>query len=441
MSQRRIIRLPEVPDRAEVLHRMSDEPVLMLLDSNNTLQEQRDRFSRYDLLLAFGVDEQVAAGDRPFERLQERLESSGDWWFGHFSYDLKNRIERLQSAHPDPIGFPELFFFRPRVVLAVRDGEAWLEVSGLMEESAVEAIVRRIVERGEPSPSTATRVLIEPTVSREAYQRQFQKLQEHIARGDIYEVNYCVPFEGIAESFDPIDTYFRLTALSPMPFSGYYRENDHHLLCASPERFLCKRGNHLHSQPIKGTARRSSDPEQDRAVRVALANDPKEQSENVMIVDLVRNDLSRHAASGSVHVDELFGVHSFRNLHQLISTVSAELRAGHSAMEALRDCFPMGSMTGAPKIRAMELIEAYENRKRGLYSGAIGYFGPDGDFDFNVVIRSIQYHAVNRLVSYTAGSAITARAEADREYDECLLKAESMRLAVGGRQLAVGSRQ
>lgn len=432
MSQRRIIRLPGVPDRAELLRRLSDEPVLMLLDSNKALQEQQDRFSRYDLLLAFGVDEQVAAGERPFERLQERIATTGDWWFGHFSYELKNRIERLKSEHPDPIGFPELFFFRPRVVLVVRGGEAWLEVSGLMEESAAESIVRRILDPGNESPAIATRVLIEPTVSRENYGYNFQKLQEHIARGDIYEVNYCVPFEGIAVSFDPISTYSRLTSLSPMPFSGYYRENDRHLLCASPERFLCKRGNQLHSQPIKGTARRHSDPEADRAVRVALANDPKEQSENVMIVDLVRNDLSRHAAKGSVHVEELFGVYSFRNLHQLISTVSAELREGHSSIAALRDCFPMGSMTGAPKIRAMELIEACENRKRGLYSGAIGYFAPEGDFDFNVVIRSIQYNAVNRLVSYTAGSAITARAEADREYDECLLKAESMRLAVGG---------
>jgi para-aminobenzoate synthetase component 1 len=406
----------------------------MLLDSNRTAQAQNDPFGQYDLLLAFGVDEQVAAGEQPFERLQERLAATDDWWFGHFSYELKDRIEKLSSGHPDPIGFPELFFFRPRTVFAVRGQDAWLEVPTLMEESAAEAIVQRLLDAETEESTAHTVATLSPVVSPEAYTRAFDSLQQHIARGDIYEVNYCVAFEGVAERFEPIGTYLGLTGLSPMPFSAFYRENDHYLLCASPERFLCKRGRQLHSQPIKGTARRSEDPAEDQRIRQVLAEDPKEQSENVMIVDLVRNDLSRHAAKGSVRVDELFGVHTFRNLHQLISTVTAELREGHSAVEALRDCFPMGSMTGAPKIRAMELIESHENRRRGLYSGALGYFAPGGDFDFNVVIRSIQYNAANRQVSFSVGSAITAKAEAKREYAECLLKAESMLKAVGSKQ-------
>lgn len=403
----------------------------MLLDSHRTEQVQSDPYSAYDLLLAMGVDEQVAMGEQPFERLQEKIAATDDWWFGHFSYELKNRIERVASAHPDPINFPEIFFFRPRAVVCVRGTEAWLEVPALLEESAAEAIVQRLQSGHEVRTETTNRVTVQATVDREAYGKAFDALQGHIARGDIYEVNYCVAFEGTAESFDPIGTYEKLSAVSPMPFSGYYRENDRYLLCASPERFLCKRERLLHSQPIKGTARRASDPIADQQVRAALAKDPKEQSENVMIVDLVRNDLSRHAAKGSVRVDELFGVHTFKNLHQLVSTVTAELREGHSAVTALRDCFPMGSMTGAPKIRAMELIEAHENRKRGLYSGAIGYFAPGGDFDFNVVIRSIQYNGQNRQVSFTVGSAITAGAEAGREYDECLLKGESMLKALG----------
>lgn len=431
MPSRRRIRLPEIPRAETLLTAFADEPVQVLLDSHVSQQMQADRYAAYDLLFAVGVDEQVAAGARPFERLQEKIEQTDDWWFGHFSYELKNRIEDLQSVHPDPIGFPELFFFRPRAVLCVRGGEAWLEIPVLMEESAAEAILQRIPGTGTILPMVQERLTIGPTVSREAYRQTFHALQGHIARGDIYEVNYCIAFEGIAESLEPITTYARLTTLSPMPFSAFYRENGHYLLCASPERFLCKRGKRLYSQPIKGTVRRETDPGKDRQAREALANDPKERSENVMIVDLVRNDLSRNAAKGSVRVEELFGIYTFRNLHQMISTVSAELREGHSSVEALRDSFPMGSMTGAPKIRAMELIEAHETRSRGLYSGAVGYFAPGGDFDFNVVIRSIQYNAAQRLVSFTVGSAITAKADAEREYAECLLKAESLLKALG----------
>jgi para-aminobenzoate synthetase component 1 len=198
------------------------------------------------------------------------------------------------------------------------------------------------------------------------------------------------------------------------------------LLSASPERFIKKVGKKIISQPIKGTARRGANEEEDKQIKHHLFNDPKERAENIMIVDLVRNDLSRTADKGSVIVEELCGIYTFPQVHQMISTVVSELREDVHFIEAIRQCFPMGSMTGAPKVRAMKLIEKYESTKRGLFSGAVGYITPEGDFDFNVVIRSILYNARNHYLSFMVGGAITMQAEAEKEYEECMLKAKAI---------------
>jgi len=256
--------------------------------------------------------------------------------------------------------------------------------------------------------------------------RNVAEIQKHIQRGDVYELNYCVEFFSENCSIDMVEAWMEMNEFSPMPFSCFVKWKDKFLACASPERFLAKRNQKIISQPIKGTARRGNNADEDKIIVDRLRHDPKERAENVMIVDLVRNDLGRTAMRNSVVVEDLFGVYTFRNLHQMISTVVSEVAPSISAVDIIKGAFPMGSMTGAPKIRAMELIEKFENTKRGLYSGAVGYFSPTGDFDFNVVIRSLQYNASSKYLSFMVGSAITAKSDPEKEYDECLLKAEAM---------------
>ena len=239
-------------------------------------------------------------------------------------------------------------------------------------------------------------------------------------------MNFCHEFYAENAIVDPFEVYLKLNRVSPMPFSCFYRNKDKYLMCASPERFLKKEGSKIISQPIKGTIKRGVTPKEDEALKNQLLNDPKERSENVMIVDLVRNDLSRTAKKGSVKVDELFGIYSFPQVQQMISTVSAEVKEEHHFVDVIKYAFPMGSMTGAPKIKAMELIEKYETTKRGLYSGTAGYITPAGDFDFNVVIRSILYNASEKYLSFTVGNAITHNSISESEYEECLLKAKAM---------------
>jgi para-aminobenzoate synthetase component 1 len=207
--------------------------------------------------------------------------------------------------------------------------------------------------------------------------------------------------------------------------------NNQYIISASPERFLAKRGRQLISQPIKGTAKRSANLAEDEQLKLSLKNHPKEQQENVMIVDLVRNDLTRSAVAGTVKVEELFGIYSFEQVHQMISTVTCLKADDVSDVEAIRNTFPMGSMTGAPKVNAMRLMEKYERSKRGVYSGAVGYFSPDGDFDFNVIIRTILYNAATQYLSFQVGSAITHSADAENEYQECLLKAKAILEVLG----------
>src|SRR5690606_12086207 len=227
-------------------------------------------------------------------------------------------------------------------------------------------------------------------------------------------------------SIKPVEIYHALNRISPTPFSVYFKASGRYVISASPERFLCRRGNKLISQPIKGTSPRNPDQVQDEAHKFMLLNNEKEKAENVMIVDLVRNDLTRSARPGSVQVEELFGVYSFRQVHQLISTVVCEKADNLSNTRIIANTFPMGSMTGAPKISALKLAEKYERSRSGVYSGAIGYFGPDGNFDFNVVIRTLLYNASTNYLSFQTGSAITLDSDPEKEYEECILKAQAI---------------
>jgi len=239
-------------------------------------------------------------------------------------------------------------------------------------------------------------------------------------------MNFCQEFFAEGVRIDPLSMFDRLNQHSKAPFSAYYRLRDRYLLCASPERFLKKEGAKIISQPIKGTIRRGGDPKEDLGLKNQLASSEKDRSENVMIVDLVRNDLGRSCKAGSVEVEELFGIYGFNQVWQMISTVKGELEEGEDGIDAIRRAFPMGSMTGAPKVRSMQLIEEYEQSKRGLYSGAVGYIRPDGDFDFNVVIRSLLYNAADQYLSFQVGGAIVFDSVAEKEYEECLLKAKGI---------------
>jgi para-aminobenzoate synthetase component I len=380
-----------------------------------------------ECLLAAGTKRvlRTSAGNA-LQQLQEFHAQGKGWLFGHLGYDLKNEIEHLSSLHPDPVGFADLFFFEPEVVIRLQEKEMWIDADD--PEVIYESILAlsEAINKKDTSP-----VSIHNSIPREEYISIIRQLQQHILRGDCYEINFCQEFFADNAIIDPVGVYRKLSDLSPNPFSALYRNDDRWLVCASPERFLQKKGTKILSQPIKGTARRITDNViEDRQVRDALHQSAKDRSENVMVVDLVRNDLSRICEEGTVKVDELYGIYSFPQVHQMISTVSGELRAAVSFADIIKATFPMGSMTGAPKKRVMELIEQYERTRRGIFSGAVGYISPDGDFDFNVVIRSIMYNAAAKYISIQAGSAITFYSDAEKEWDECLLKAEAMKQAL-----------
>lgn len=370
---------------------------------------------------------QITAG-RAFEQLQAFIDRHNDWCFGHLGYDLKNEIEDLHSGNADFVQFDDLFFFIPEIVLMLRHDELLIG----MKDQRHKAVAMSVFNSMPVTSSRLPPVKIKSRFTRVAYIDTVRKIQQHILRGDCYEVNFCQEFYSDDAVIDPLQAYRSLSRESPNPFSCYYRLNDKYLLCASPERFLCKMGNRLTSQPIKGTIGRGKDAGTDALNKAALMQSAKDRSENIMVVDLVRNDLSRVCTEGSVQVEELMGVYSFPQVYQMISTVSGEVEKEKCIADLLRATFPMGSMTGAPKKRVMQLIEQYEQTKRGLFSGAVGYISPGKDMDFNVVIRSILYNAANRYLSFQTGSAITYYSRAEDEYEECLLKAEAIKKVLNG---------
>lgn len=390
--------------------------VCCILDSNN----YTDRYGQFDLLLAVGASAELnAQSNAKFDELKAFYELHKTWMFGLLSYDLKNETEQLRSANTDQLNFPELFFFVPEYLIIVKGADVEVLIGG-------QEVIDAIEQHTDLTELSRTPIEIQSRISKAAYLKTVEALQQHILRGDIYEVNFCQEFFAEHATIDPIRIYQQLCRISPTPFAGFFKIKDQYILSASPERYLCKRQNRLISQPIKGTARRNADPEIDLQIKTALRENAKEQAENVMIVDLVRNDLTKAALIGSVRVDELFGIYGFPQVYQMISTISCELNPHVHFIDAIKLTFPMGSMTGAPKVKAMQLIEEYELSKRGAYSGAFGYISPTGDFDFNVIIRSIMYDATKNYLSFQVGGAITYAADANAEYEECMLKASAI---------------
>jgi para-aminobenzoate synthetase component 1 len=338
---------------------------------------------------------------------------------GFVTYDIKNEIEALSSHNFSGLDWPALHFFVPEVWLYWR--AEVLELHGNVDGALATILATELPTVPPPAiPPLRARM------PRADYLQAVAQVREDILNGEVYELNLCQEFYAEGVELDPVAAFWRLNEASPAPFAVFLRHHDHYLLCASPERFIAQQQGIITSQPIKGTRRRGPSPLADEQQRRALLHDEKERAENLMIVDLVRNDLAHVARTGTVRVPELFGTYGFRHVWQLISTIEAELRPGVDLADILRATFPMGSMTGAPKIRAMQLIEQYEASRRGLYSGCLGYTWPSGDFEFNVVIRSLQYRADTGYLSLQVGSAITYDSVPEQEYAECLLKAQGV---------------
>lgn len=408
--------------KQKALHWANQFEVCCFFDSNN----YKDAYLAYDFIIAADIHAELkCSAGNAFDQLKNFYAFHKKWIFGFFSYDLKNEIEDLQSNNSDGLNFPDLYFFVPKYLIAFKHGKAEILLG---KESVLEEIELFQLQKQEESRT----LQISQRLSKDQYIHKVEALRSHILRGDIYEVNFCQEFFAENAEIEPEQTFELLNKISPTPFAGYFKVHGKYILSATPERFLCKRGSKLTSQPIKGTARRSIDQEEDKAIKLQLRNDIKEKAENVMIVDLVRHDLTKSAVKGSVSVDELFGIYSFPQVHQMISTVSCELNPEIHFIDAIKNTFPMGSMTGAPKVKAMKLIEEYEVTKRGIYSGSFGYISPDGDFDFNVVIRSILYNAQSKYLSFQVGGAITYQSNAASEYEECLLKASAILKVLGG---------
>ena len=394
---------------------------VVFLDSNDYHQ----KYSSYDCVLAVDAFTSIKTDYfNAFEDLKQYQQQTRDWLFGYLSYDLKNDTEVLYSANFDGLDFPDLFFFQPKKLFFLKGNELEMHYLYLCDDELESDFLA--TNTNYQSSIINYQLEIKQRISKESYIKKVTTMLEHIHRGDIYEANFCMEFYAENASVSPLEVYQKLNNISKPPFAAFFKNNHHYLLCASPERYLKKEGNKVISQPIKGTAKRFSDVVLDEKSKNDLVTNEKERTENIMIVDLVRNDLSHTATKGSVIVEELCGIYSFEQVHQMISTVVSNVENTTAPIEILRTTFPMGSMTGAPKIAAMKIIEELEETKRSLYSGAVGYFTPTDDFDFNVVIRSILYNAENQYLSFSVGSAITSQANAEQEYEECLLKAKAM---------------
>jgi len=393
------------------------------LDSN----EYPQKYSSFDTALAVGrVSELKTNFLDAFSKLDVFQKKTQDYLFGYLSYDLKNDTEDLQSNNNDYLEFPDLYFFQPKKLFFIKKNEIEFQYHESFKNEI--ELDFELIQNTEINKQTQGKeVLISQRISKKKYLSKIQQVQKHIQRGDSYEVNFCMEYYAENQKINPVEVYQNLNAISKPPFASFFKNNKHFLLSASPERFVRKEDQKVISQPIKGTAKRGQHAEEDKQLIKQLKNNPKEHSENIMIVDLVRNDLSKTATKNSVKVEELCKVYTFKQVHQLISTVVSRVKKEVSPVEFIKSMYPMGSMTGAPKISTMKIIEELEETKRGLYSGSIGYFKPNGDFDFNVVIRSILYNAKNKYVSYMVGGAITAKSSPEQEYQECQLKAKAMK--------------
>lgn len=373
-------------------------------------------------ILAFGCSDELSLHNPvQIEMLDEFIDDRSAWFFGLMAYELGEVFEpSIFNPNLQRNIIPQLYFFRPNCVVEMLGDKAIIHASNEELIGKAEHIIQSEAER-KPMISSDLKF----NISKSEYLNKVAIIQNNIQYGNIYELNYCLNLEAEFKD-DPFQLWQRLNSRTKAPFSAYFNSPKHTLICGSPERFLSRNGNRIMSQPIKGTRRRGLNPMEDQELLQDLLNDPKELAENIMITDLVRNDFSKSALPGSVMVDELCKCYSFKTVHQMISTISAEVPDGISFGRLIRDTFPMGSMTGAPKVRAMQIISEIESVARGWYSGSCGYIRPGGDFDFNVIIRSLIFHKNEYKLSAGVGGAITALSNPEAEWEECNVKVQAL---------------
>jgi len=375
------------------------------LDSN----QARDQYTHYDFILA--VDALSW-----YHNLDELTD--GKFYFGHLGYNFNSS----QNAEKPFIDFGDCLFFEPRYILYGKNGRLHINRNSMESLEILSSIQAEI-----PMDYNIPKFNFKSRTEKNEYIQNIDRIQDSIRKGQFYELNYCVEFYNENASINAAATFHKINQVAKSPMSALIKYEDRYALCFSPERLAQLSGCQLISQPIKGTARRNLiDSTLDCQIKQDLETSIKERAENIMIVDLVRNDMTPYAKTGSIQVDELCKVYTFPFVHQMISTVSAELKDKKQAKHALRNLLPAGSMTGAPKMEVMHNIQEIENFTRGLYAGNIGYFEPNGNFDFNVVIRTLYYDAKHQNISLAVGGAITLLSDAKREYNECLLKAEGI---------------
>ncbi len=400
--------------------------IFAYLDNN----EYPNLLNRYELLVGVAAQNQYFGVDELAKHFGKK------WLFGHINYDFKNQLFKdLKSEHKSFFENDGLHFFEAGIVVRIPFDTCTLEIES--DEKNPESIFKAIIDSSVKiqTEKNATTLNFKKSIDWQAYKIAVEAVQEHIRNGDCYELNLCVAAVAENVSVDAFSAFQKLNQRNPAPFAAFYKYDHFYALSSSPERFLAKDGNLLLAQPMKGTIRRSAEKEEDDLLKIQLQNDPKERAENVMITDLMRNDLAQSCEAGSIEVPELFSINTFPTLHTMVSSVSGQMRKDTTALEALLKAFPMGSMTGAPKKIVMEIIESIECNKRELYSGCIGYCNPQGDFDFNVVIRTLLYNANTQVLAYQTGGAITIDSIAEKEWQEVQLKAKALEEIFNGTDL------
>ena len=390
---------------------------------NFVLLNSNDNSDEYDLIVAYGIESFIESSENSLIKLDNYIKSIDDWVFGYLSYDLKNEIEDLNDRNENIFNLPNLHFSQPKAVWLIKSGTAtilsnnkkcliddWIQINSI---DCLESFIK-------------SKINLKSRESKDDYIKKINGIKKRILKRDCYEMIFCFDMYSKNNSINLYQTYKKLNNYTRSPMSTFLKLDNLYLMSSSPERFIKRENKKIISQPIKGTAKRGLDSNEDKEITNKLLSDPKELSENHMIVDLVRNDLSRIAEKGSVRVKKLNKLNTFKRDHQLISTIEANIQSNIEFSKIIEGTFPMGSMTGAPKIKSMNIIDEYESVKRGLYSGSVGYIKPNKDFDFNVIIRSIIYDRKLKEINVSVGSAITFKSDAESEYDECLIKAEPM---------------
>ena len=454
--------IPYHPDSTLLFDRIADEPWAVFLDSNQPGSTQ----GRYDIIAArpkvritaFNNEATLETwsttsrlpGD-PFSILKEQLPVSKHNEYklpfiggliGFFGYDLGRSIEKIPSLATNDLVLPDLAVgvYPWAIIVDHKKNQSCMvgDKSDIRTRRNWNDLLKMFTSRMYPARHREFKVVgaYSSNMTQENYSRAFKKIKTYIREGDCYQVNLAQRFE-VQVAGSPWVAYRSLRNINPSPFCAYMNYPDFQVLSNSPEQFLSVKENNIQTKPIKGTRPRAKDKDKDQLLFNQLADSKKDQAENLMIVDLLRNDISKNCKLGSLQVPELFAIESFPNVHHMVSTVTARLRERRSAIDLLRGCFPGGSITGAPKLRAMEIIEELEPHRRGIYCGAIGYLGFDGNMDTNIAIRTIVHK--DQHMYFHAGGGIVYDSDAHAEYQETFDKAAAIiKLLEQGKTYAMG---